>query len=35
MPLMDRRPSPGFTLVEILVAVAIVAVLMFVAAPSY
>ena len=32
---MDRRPSPGFTLVEILLAVAIVAVLMFVAAPSY
>ena len=35
MPPMDRRPSPGFTLVEILLAIAIVAVLMFVAAPSY
>jgi len=32
---MDRRPSPGFTLVEVLLAVAIVAVLTFVAAPSY
>jgi len=32
---MDRRPSPEFTLVEILLVVAIVAVLTFVAAPSY